>query len=347
MRYLMYSILIIATMFTFCNKSTPELKIFTVNEIFQTERNEMDNIDSPAIWHGLEDQHWLIATAKSGHALVVNDATNGDFIARIGEKGIALGQFSRPNGIFVINDLLLVVERDNHRVQVMTLPEFSPLGTIGDSLLVKPYGLFVYQVRENVYSMYVTDNYKTEIEDIPPDEALDKSIHHYEFSVQENEFSWMLLNQFGATRGEGVLSIVESIWGDVVNDYLLIAEEDVRQSSVKVYDFAGQFTGSVFGQGLFDNQVEGISLYKTDPGEGYWIVTDQSYEKNRYHLFERKSFEYVATFQGPKTTNTDGIWLSARPFGDFPEGAFYAVHDDGNVSAFDWQMILETTGIAK
>ena len=41
------------------------------------------------------------------------------------------------------------------------------------------------------------------------------------------------------------------------------------------------------------------------------------------------------------TRNTDGIAITQTAFGPFKKGAFYAVHDDGNIAAFDLADIAE------
>ncbi len=306
-----------------------------INEVFQTMRDTVDNVDSPAFWQG---ENWIISTAKSTDLLIVDDAETGENIKRVGGEGIEL---SRPNGIFVIDDMAIVVERDNHRIQVFTLPDFNSLGTIGDSLLVKPYGLFVYKEENNNYKMYVTDNYETEDEQIPPDNKLNKRIHIYTFNVSDSLVNWELQKTFGDTTGEGRLQVVESIYGDVEQNRILISEEDMSQSSFKAYDLEGNFTGQVLGKGKFDGQVEGLTLYKCNNSNGFWIVTNQSYDNNLFFIFDRNTFEHLGTFTGPKTTNTDGIWLTQTPYGKFTKGAFFAVHNDGNVSAFDLAEIID------
>ena len=121
----------------------------------------------------------------------------------------------------------------------------------------------------------------------------------------------------------------------------MVAEEDETQSSVKIYDSEGNFKDMVLGLGLFKYQVEGIALYKKENGEGFWIVTDQSHQKNRFMIFDRKTFDYKGAFIGENTLNTDGIWLTQKSFGKFEKGAFFAIHDDGNISAFDLSQILK------
>ncbi|MDX1636639.1 MAG: hypothetical protein R3281_01635 [Balneolaceae bacterium] len=46
-------------------KPGPMMKEAVVlNEHFQTARDEDDNVDSPAVWHGPDGEHWLLATAN-------------------------------------------------------------------------------------------------------------------------------------------------------------------------------------------------------------------------------------------------------------------------------------------
>jgi NHL repeat. len=99
-----------------------------ITEAFLTPMTPDDNIDSPASWQAADGSLWLIATAKATDKLVVYDGQTGAHLRDVGTAGAGPGQFDRPNGIAVIDDLVLVVERDNRRVQVMTLPDFTPIG---------------------------------------------------------------------------------------------------------------------------------------------------------------------------------------------------------------------------
>ena len=309
-----------------------------IEEVFQTPRDENDNIDSPAIWHGPNGENWLISTAKSTDKLFINNGADGAFIKTVCESGDSLGQLKRPNGISVIDDLVIIVERDNKRLQVFKLPSFESLGFIGKDL-IKPYGLFVYK-DDSKYNLYVTDNYETAEELIPPNNELNRRVHQYSFIIDENGLNSEFVKVFGDTTKKGALRIVESVYGDVENNVLLFSEEDESNSSVKVYDLEGNFK-EVFGSGLFNFQVEGISLYKEKDGNGFWVITDQSMTNNRFLLFDRKTFNFIGAFKGTNTLNTDGIWLTQKPFSNFKDGAFFAVHNDGNVSGFDLSEIIK------
>jgi 3-phytase len=55
--------------------------------------------------------------------------------------------------------------------------------------------------------------------------------------------------------------------------------------------------------------------------------------------------DYVGTFTGEATANTDGVAWTPQSFPGFPSGAFFAVHDDSAVSAFDWRDIVGALGL--
>ena len=101
--------------------------------------------------------------ARWEHTILVFDGTGGFWFTDLGktrerdaDRGVvyyakadgssikeAIFPLERPNGIAVVDDLAFVVERDNHRIQAFTLPDFTSVGTFGASVLRLPYGLVV------------------------------------------------------------------------------------------------------------------------------------------------------------------------------------------------------------
>src|SRR3546814_8789109 len=77
----------------------------------------------------------------------------------VGSKGDGPGEFLRPNGIAIYGNYVFVAERDNHRVQVLLLPDFTPLGTFGADQLRSPYGLWIHESAPAEYEVYVTDSF--------------------------------------------------------------------------------------------------------------------------------------------------------------------------------------------
>lgn len=316
-----------------------------VIEVFITTPIPADNIDSPAIYHGPDGIHWVIATAKETHQLVVFDAITGAEVRRVGQEGRGPGEFLRPNGIQVLDDsLLLVVERDNRRVQGFRMPGFEPIGSFGTEVLRKPYGLSAFREGER-YRLYVTDNYETPEEGVPPLAELGERIKWFHVTISDGQMVGHFAGAFGDTSVAGAIQVTESILADPANDRLLIAEELEVDSYLKVYTLDGHFTGEVVGRGLFPQQAEGIALYTCGDRDGYWIATDQGPEVNTFHLFDRMSFAHIASFAAARTNTTDGIVVTQRAFGPFSAGAFYMAHSDAAVSALAWADIAASTGI--
>jgi len=319
-----------------------------VKEFFFTPLAPEENIDSPAFWSGPNGERWLFATGKASHSIVVYDAVNGAPLRRVGGLGTLPGQFNRPNGIFVIDDYLLVVERDNRRVQVFSLPGLVSLATFGAGELELPYGLWAHRVSHFEYRVYVTDAYEAGGEANLEAGLMDRRVAVYNVEAEGSIVEGELVATFGDTSGPGVLHVVESIHGDPMHDRLLIANEDMeRGQDIKVYDLAGRFTGRSLGAGIFRYQPEGIALYDTGGGDGYWIFADQGKPANYFHLFDRRSLEHVGTFAGEVTLNTDGIWLAQIPLQRFPDGVLYAIHQDAAVAAFSWTEILEALSLRR
>jgi 3-phytase len=321
--------------------------VAALRESWMSARDTLDNIDSPAVWHGPEGEHWVLSTAKATDVLVVNDAATGALVRRLGAGGTGPGQMQRPNGIAITDDLAFVVERDNHRVQVFRLPGFEPLGTFGEKDLRLPYGIALYAEAPGRFVVYVTDNYEMPDESVPPDSLLGERVRQYRVTVGEPGLRAEPIRAFGDTSGPGVLKVVESIAVDLPNQRLLVAEELETGSHIKVYTPEGKFTGQIIGQGLFPNQAEGIILYACGDTAGYWIATDQAMTINTFHVFDRATLRHLGSFRGDSTLNTDGIALTQRGFANFPSGAFYAVHNDGNVAAFSWAAIADALGLRK
>jgi 3-phytase len=316
-----------------------------VHEAFVTERTPADNVDSPSAWAAPDGRLWLFATAKETGRLLRYDGETGATLGSYGSVGDARGEFRRPNGIFVHRDLLFVVERDNHRVQVLKLPALDSLGSFGDADLTQPYGLWLRErddgsIEAMISDAYMAGEYPNGDDIAPPLPELDKRFKRYAVDVSGATVQARLLESFGDTTREGAIRIPESLWGDVARDRLLIAEEDTRSgTAVREYDLAGRYRGRTIGRNLFKAQAEGIALWQCADGSGYWITTDQFADRSVFHVFDRDTLRHLGAFAGDTVANTDGVWLHAAPSARFPAGVFYAVHDDQAVGAFDWRDI--------
>lgn len=319
-----------------------------IAEAFITPANPPDEVDSPTAWLAPEGGRWLISTGKQTHQLLVHDGETGALLRRVGSRGAAPGQFNRPNGVFVWGDRLFVVERDNRRVQVLSLPEFTPLATFGEPQLRSPYGLWLHEPEGGRIEVWVTDSFMDgeRFDVVPPLHALAARIKRFSVIIDGDAVSARFDGTAGDTTEAGALRVVESIAGDVANGRLLVAEEDVPTGTgYRVYGFDGRYAGRDVGVGAFGAQAEGIALWACPDGSGYWLAADQFRDTTLFHVHDRQTLESLGRFAGRNTGLTDGVWLSQAPSARFPAGVFYASNRDESLSAFDWRDIAMALGL--
>lgn len=319
-----------------------------VREAFITPRSPADEFDSPTAWSAAGGGRWLIGSAKKSHQLVVFDGETGALLRRVGGRGAEPGRFARPNGVFVWGDRLFVVERDNRRVQVLALPDFTPLATFGEAELRSPYGLWLYEPEAGTLEVWVTDSYMEgeRYEIVPALAKLDARLKRYTLLVDGEAVSARLAGTAGDTSPAGALRVVESVVGDPEHSRLLVAEEDVPTGTgYRVYDLEGRYTGRDMGVGVFLAQAEGLALWACPDGRGAWIGADQFHDRTVFHVFDRLTLAPLGQFTGEATSLTDGLWLSQAPSARFPAGVLYASNGDEAFSAFDWRDIARVLGL--
>ena len=291
----------------------------------------------------------MVSTAKGTHDLWIHDATDGSFLMRFGGQGAGPGQFNYPNGITVFGDLLLVVERDNHRVQALSMPDFEPLGWFGEETLVRPYGIAVYERDDGILVVYVTDDYGNELdlpEGMDPSGDFTRRVKRFELqTAADGSPEATFLGAFGEARGPGALMVVESIQVDESQNLLLVADE--HNFEVELYSLDGQYLDRTVGSEIYrSGDPEGIMLYRCG-SQGYWVLTDQGVTRSVFHVLDRESFQIVGSFAGEVTANTDGIWLDQGNVPGLGEGVLIALHDDGGVSGFAWEDIARALGLRR
>lgn len=305
----------------------------------------LDNVDSPAAWRAPGGEVLLLATAKESHVIMAYEGDTGALVGRMGRPGSAPGEFLRPNGIFVHDDLVYIVERDNRRVQVLTLPDFQSVATFGDDVLLKPYGITGFEDADGTLHLWITDDF--DVTGQGP-ATWQNRVKRFAVRITGSGADAVVVatgaGTVGDAEGAGRLVVVESILADPTHDRLLIADEDDAERVIKVFRLDGRFTGQRLGANVFRAEPEGIALYACGH-EGYYLMADQSPEANQFQVFDRTSLEHVGTFAGEVVANTDGVAVLQGPVGSLGSGAFYAVHDDQGVAGFRWTDVAEALGL--
>jgi len=282
------------------------------NPMFVTESVDDAGMDSIGF---LMRKHVIVVTVKDKDELHVYGAMNGKFKKSIKREN------AYPNGITTINDqFVLVTERDNKQVAVFN-SSMDFLGTFGNGELRSPYGITFYKQENNSYKVLVTDSYEY-------NNPREDRILSWDFIIENEEFSVGPATVLGNPK----LYQVESIQADKYYQTLLVAEEMKDHHKIMALDL---MTGEVIKEDLgnFDrgNDPEGIALVIDKDNNGYWICTEQSKTDNRFHLYDRKSLEYITTMYLDNVSYTDGI-ATAYMHGKW---FLYAIDNDARVVAFE------------
>ena len=280
--------------------------------MFITESIEDAGMDSIGF---LMRKHVIVVTVKDKNEIHIYGAMNGKFKQSIKREN------AYPNGVTTINDqFVLVTERDNKQVAVFN-SSMDFLGTFGNDELRSPYGITFYKQDDNHYKVLVTDSYEY-------NNPKEDRILTWDFAIENDEFTV----GSATVLGNPTLYQVESIQADKHYQTLLVAEEMKEHHKIMALDL---MTGEVIKEdlGYFNrgNDPEGIALVINKDNNGYWICTEQSKTDNRFHLYDRKTLEYMNTMYLDNVSYTDGI-ATAYMHGKW---FLYAVDNDARVVAFE------------
>ena len=300
----------IAILIFSCNPS--HQVIVLDNPMFATDPVEDAGMDSIGF---LMRKHVIVVTVKDKNEIHVYNAMNGEF-----KKSIKRDN-AFPNGVTTINDqFVLVTERDNKQVAVFN-SSMDFLGTFGNDELRSPYGITFYKQEEGLYKVLVTDSYEY-------NNPREDRILTWDFKIDNESF-----NVSSATvLGNPTLYQVESIYADQHYQTVLVAEEMQEHHKVMALDLmTGEVKKEDLGNFNRGNDPEGIALVINKDNNGYWICTEQSKTDNRFHLYDRKTLEYMNTMYLDNVSYTDGI-ATAYMHGKW---FLYAVDNDARVVAFE------------
>ncbi len=292
-------------------------------------------MDSVAIWVAPDaNNSILFITDKTMDFLEMHNPVTNTYIGRLGGSGSGAGKLDYPNGVAVAygvetslgkRDVVFTVERDNNRVSAWALPEKQFIGSYGSSDLDEPYGIAIRYVDGKVET-WITNTGKRP-----------NKVFIYEVTAGGDGIVGTLSRSF-ATEGS-----LESIVIDEHHKKAYIADEGSK-NNIMVYDLDGNFIERI-GQGLFVSDPEGIVLYDMGDGEGWIICTDQNATPTEFEVFERGTHTYLGNFTGNKTHGTDGLTLTQQALPNFPSGAFFPVHSDREVHAYDWKEIAQVMNL--
>ena len=298
--------------------------------------------DDPAIWVNEDDPEasLILGTDKNEDGAIYVYDLNGKIQTDKVVRGL-----KRPNNIdieeFEFGDgseifIAVTTERLTNKLRIFSVPDMLSIDNGGIEVFTgeidrAPMGISLYK-RESDDVIFAIVGRKSG----PSDGYL------WQYRLDGNPDGTIgatMVRSFGTYSGE---KEIEAIAVDDEYGYVYYSDEGV---GIRKYhadpDQTNEELALFATTGIADDH-EGISIYKTDMGTGYIILSDQ--QANKFHFFSREG-----TQQNPhdhqliKVINaacnfSDGSEVTNASLGSlFPKGLFVAMSDDKTFHFYDWE----------
>lgn len=310
-----------------------------------TEPTKHDT-DDPAIWINSNDpsKSLIIGTDKDQDgALYVYDL-DGKIIE---EKTVR--NLQRPNNVdveygFLLNetptDILVTTERFTNRLRVFSLPEMKSIDNGGievfeNETLRAPMGIALYK-RPTDNSIFAIVGRK--------EGPLNEYLWQYKLEDDGNgNIIGIKIREFGTWSGK---KEIEAIAVDDELGYVYYSDEGVgvRKYLVDPDAINANEELALFAIEGFEQDHEGISIYKINDGTGYILVSDQ--QANEFHIFTREGeannphVHNLVKVIKVSTNESDGSDVTNAVLNDtFPAGLFVAMSDNKTFQFYSWKDI--------
>lgn len=290
--------------------------------------------DDPAIWINSQDpsKSIIIGTDKDTDGGLYAFDLNGKIIHKV------LG-LKRPNNVdleygFILNgkktDIAAVTERETNKVKLYSLPELKEVGEISvfeGETERGPMGVSMYK-NPQTEEIFVIVGRKSG--------PADGYLWQYKLTEKNGSITGEVVRKFGKYSG---LKEIESIAVDDEMGYIYYSDEQFGVHKYYADPEKGNEELAVFGKGDFKSDVEGISIYPTDKGKGYILVSNQQNDTFNVYLREDQSKGRIAEIP-VSTLESDGSEVTHVNLGPkFPKGVFVAMSNGRVFHYYDWRVI--------
>lgn len=298
--------------------------------------------DDPAIWINEEnpEESLIIGTDKNEDgALYVYDL-KGNIL-----EDKTVRDLKRPNNVDIEEieigedefSIAVTTERLTNKLRVFKLPEMTPIDNGGIEVFVgeeqrDPMGVSLYKNPDDEVFAYVGRK------------SGPKDGYIWQYKL-EGDASGNIVGK--KVRAFGKYSGKKEIEAIVVDDdlgYVYYSDEGVGVRKYYADADKGNEELALFAAEGFAQDHEGLSVYSTDVGTGYIIVSDQ--QANKFHFFTREgtkenphAHRFVKSIDA-STMESDGSEVTNASLGDlFPKGMFVAMSDDKTFQLYAWEDI--------
>lgn len=312
------------------NQSEEKLKPTVITETV------VHDTDDPAIWINPKDpsKSIIIGTDKDTDGGLYAFDLNGKITHKV--SGL-----KRPNNVdieygFVLNgkktDIAAVTERETNKVKFYSLPDLKEIGEISvfeGETERGPMGISMYKNPETGVTFAIVGRKSG---------PKDGYLWQYKLSEKNGRITGDVVRKFGKYSG---LKEIESIAVDDEMGYIYYSDEQFGVHQYYADPAKGNEELTVFGQGDFTSDVEGISIYPTSKNTGYILVSNQQNDTFNVYLRENPKKGRIAEIP-VSTLESDGSEVTNVNLGPkFPKGVFVAMSNGRVFHLYDWRIIEE------
>ncbi|MBN2411679.1 phytase [candidate division KSB1 bacterium] len=329
-----------------CTKKSPENQTAgdAIKPLVITEPVVYDT-DDPAIWINPEDTSLslVVGTDKDENGGLYVYDLNGKIVNKVLD-------LKRPNNVdieygLILNgkpvDIAVTTERLTNKIRIFSLPDMQAIDNGGIEVfsgetLRAPMGISLYK-RPSDGAIFAIAGRKEGPED---------GSYLWQYLLQDDgsgNVKGTKVREFGIWSGT---KEIEAIAVDDELGYVYYSDEKVGVRKYPADPDApdANVELALFAKDGFQEDREGISIYKVNDGTGYILVSDQA--ANEFHIFKREgeaddphNHKLIKVVK-VSTNNSDGSEVTNVPLNEkFPYGMFVAMSDNKTFQYYSWSDI--------
>ncbi|MFC5284999.1 phytase [Pedobacter alpinus] len=337
-----------ASLALFASCANQNIDSNSVKPLYITEPVKFDT-DDPAIWVNPTDpaQSLIVGTDKDENGGLYVYDLKGKIIQ---EKTRAL---KRPNNVDIAYglklggksfDIAVAAERLTHKLRIFSLPDMQELDNGGIPIFEGETGLeFRDLMGIALYTSPVGKIYAIAGRKSGPTDGT----YLWQYLLEDDgsgKVKATLVRKFGNYSGK---KEIEAIAVDNEMGFVYYSDEQVGVRKYYADPAKGNEELALFATEGFQDDNEGISIYKTSANAGYILVSDQS--ANQFKVYSREgdgsphNHPFITSVK-TSTNQSDGSDIVSIPLNnDFKHGLFVAMSDDKTYHLYRWEDIAGKT----
>lgn len=307
-----------------------------------TTQSVKHDTDDLAIWINEDnpEESLIIGTDKNEDGALYVFDLKGNIIEDKTVRGL-----KRPNNVDIEEievgeeefSIAVTTERLTNKIRVFKLPEMTPIDNGGIDVFVgeeqrDPMGISLYKNPDDEVFAFVGRKSGPQ----------DGYIWQYKLEGDVNgNIVGKKVRAFGKYSGQ---KEIEAIVVDDDLGYVYYSDEGVGVRKYYADADKGNEELALFATDNFAQDHEGLSIYTTDVGTGYILISDQ--QANKFQIFTREGtpenphdHKFVKAID-VSTMESDGSEVTNASLGNlFPRGLFMAMSDDKTFQFYAWEDI--------